>query len=67
MPDDQKHLLIVDDEKALREAIAERLADHGFVVEQADNGELALDRLAAFAYGRSSTPRSSGTPKSSRS
>ena len=50
MPDDQKHLLIVDDEKALREAIAERLADHGFVVEQADNGELALERLAGFAY-----------------
>jgi DNA-binding response OmpR family regulator len=32
MSDGQKHLLIVDDENALREAIAERLADHGFVV-----------------------------------
>ena len=35
--------------KALREAIAERLTDHGFAVEQADNGEHALQRLADFA------------------
>jgi DNA-binding NtrC family response regulator len=50
MPDPPKHLLIVDDETALREAIAERLADHGFVVEQADSGEAALRRLADFAF-----------------
>ena len=50
MPDPQKHLLIVDDEKALREAIAERLTDHGFAVEQADSGEQALQRLAEFAF-----------------
>jgi DNA-binding NtrC family response regulator len=50
MPDGQKHLLIVDDESALREAIAERLADHGFVVEQAASGEQALERLADFAF-----------------
>ena len=50
MPEDQKHLLLVDDEAALREAIAERLADHGFVVEQADSGEEALERLAEFAF-----------------
>jgi two-component system response regulator PilR (NtrC family) len=50
MTDTQKHLLIVDDEKALREAIAERLADHGFVVEQAASGEQALARLADFAF-----------------
>ncbi len=50
MPDPPKHLLIVDDEKALREAIAERLSDHGFAVEQADNGEDALHRLADFAF-----------------
>ena len=50
MSDTPKHLLIVDDEAALREAIAERLADHGFVVEQATNGEDALERLAAFAF-----------------
>jgi two-component system response regulator PilR (NtrC family) len=50
MSEGQKHLLIVDDEGALREAIAERLADHGFVVEQADSGEQALQRLAEFAF-----------------
>ena len=50
MSDSPKHLLIVDDESALREAIAERLADHGFVVEQAASGEQALERLAEFAF-----------------
>jgi two-component system response regulator PilR (NtrC family) len=50
MSESQKHLLIVDDEKALREAIAERLADQGFAVEQADSGEQAVDRLAEFAF-----------------
>jgi DNA-binding NtrC family response regulator len=50
MTEGRKHLLIVDDENALREAIAERLADHGFVVEQASSGELALERLAEFAF-----------------
>jgi DNA-binding NtrC family response regulator len=50
MADIQKHLLIVDDERALREVVAERLADCGFVVEQADSGEEALERLAAFAF-----------------
>ena len=50
MSESQKHLLIVDDEQALREAIAERLADHGFLVEQAASGEQALQRLAEFAF-----------------
>ena len=50
MPEGQKHLLIVDDEHALREAIAERLADHGFIVEQAASGEEALQRLTDFAF-----------------
>jgi DNA-binding NtrC family response regulator len=50
MSDGQKHLLIVDDENALREAIAERLADHGFIVEQAGSGEQAIERLAEFAF-----------------
>src|SRR5437868_5512043 len=50
MAENAKHLLLVDDEAALREAIAERLADHGFVVEQAANGEDALARLAEFAF-----------------
>ena len=50
MPECQKHLLIVDDEGALREAIAERLADHGFAVTQAESGEQALQRLSEFAF-----------------
>ena len=50
MSDNPKHLLIVDDEAALRGAIAERLSDHGFAVEQAGSGEEALERLAAFAF-----------------
>jgi len=45
-----QHLLLVDDEKGFREAIAERLADHGFRVEQAGSGEEALERLADFAF-----------------
>jgi DNA-binding NtrC family response regulator len=50
MAENAKHLLLVDDEAALREAIAERLADHGFVVEQAASGEEALARLTDFAF-----------------
>jgi DNA-binding NtrC family response regulator len=50
MADNAKHLLLVDDEAALREAIAERLADHGFIVEQAVSGEEAIVRLADFAF-----------------
>jgi DNA-binding NtrC family response regulator len=50
MPDGRKHLLIVDDEPALREAIAERLTDHGFIVEQTGSGEDALQRLSDFAF-----------------
>jgi DNA-binding NtrC family response regulator len=50
MTDNPKHLLLVDDEPALREAIAERLADHGFIVEQTGSGEQAIARLAEFAF-----------------
>jgi len=50
MAEHRKHLLIVDDEGALRSAIAERLADHGFAVEEAASGEDALARLAEFAF-----------------
>jgi DNA-binding NtrC family response regulator len=50
MTDSPKHLLIVDDEEALREAVAERLADSGFTVQQAPSGEQALERLADFAF-----------------
>src|SRR6202140_695531 len=50
MADIQKHLLIVEDEAPLRQAIAEQLADHGYEVDQADSGEAAIARLADFAY-----------------
>ena len=38
MADTQQHLLLVDDEQALREVIAERLGDNGYRVEQAGTG-----------------------------
>jgi len=50
VPDTNKHLLLVEDEEPLREALAERLAEHGFEVEQVDTGERAIEQLAEFAY-----------------
>src|SRR6266851_4904180 len=50
MTDSQKHLLIVEDEAPLRQAIAEQLSDHGYRVQQAESGEVALTRLADFAF-----------------
>jgi|KBSSwiStaDraftv2_1062776.scaffolds.fasta_scaffold11373_4 DNA-binding NtrC family response regulator len=50
MADSRKHLLLVEDEAPLREALAERLAEHGFDVEQADTGERAIEHLADFAF-----------------
>ena len=44
------HLLLVDDEAAFREVIGERLAEHGFRVEQAGTGEEAVERLNDFAF-----------------
>ena len=50
MADSSKHLLLVEDEGPLRQAVAEQLADRGFSVEQAETGEAALARLADFAF-----------------
>src|SRR6266849_1088968 len=50
MPESSKHLLLVEDEAALRQAIAEQLADRGYQVDQADSGEAAIACLADFAY-----------------
>src|ERR1700730_3435549 len=50
MPDTAKHLLLVEDESMLRQAIAEQLSDRGNHVEQADSGEAALTHLAGFAF-----------------
>jgi DNA-binding NtrC family response regulator len=48
--DTTKHLLIVEDEGALRAAIAAQLADRGYAVQEAGSGEEALTRLAEFAF-----------------
>ena len=50
MPDAKRHLLLVDDEDALREVVSERLSDEGFEVTQATNGEEALKALGTFAF-----------------
>src|SRR5215472_2745713 len=50
MPESARHLLLVEDEAALREAVAEQLTDRGYVVKQADSGESAVAQLADFAF-----------------
>jgi DNA-binding NtrC family response regulator len=50
MPEPPKHVLLVEDEGALRQAVAEQLSDRGYLVEQADSGETAIARLADFAF-----------------
>src|ERR1700681_2878338 len=50
MPENKKHLLLVEDEAPLREALAERLAEHGFEVAQAGTGEQAIEQLTEFAF-----------------
>jgi DNA-binding NtrC family response regulator len=50
MPEPTRHLLLVEDESALRAAVAEQLADRGYNVKQADSGESAVAQLADFAF-----------------
>jgi len=50
MAESTVYLLIVEDEAPLRDAVAERLAEHGFEVDHAESGERALEQLAEFAY-----------------
>jgi DNA-binding NtrC family response regulator len=50
MTDSSKHVLLVEDEAPLRQAVAEQLAERGYQVEQAESGEVALARLADFAF-----------------
>ena len=50
MTDTAKHLLLVEDEAPLRQAVAEQLVDRGYRVEQADSGERALAFLTEFAF-----------------
>ena len=50
MAESKKHLLLVEDEAPLRATLADRLAEHGFEVVQADSGEQAIEQLAEFAF-----------------
>ena len=49
MTEKETHLLIVEDEEALREAYAEGLSDRGYTVTQVETGEQALVKLREFA------------------
>src|SRR3954464_4226549 len=50
MADSAKHLLLVEDETALRSAVAEQLRDRGYLVDEAESGEIALGKLTEFAF-----------------
>jgi DNA-binding NtrC family response regulator len=50
MTDSSKHVLLVEDEAPLRRVVARQLVDRGYQVEQAESGEVALVRLADFAF-----------------
>src|SRR5258708_4728371 len=50
MSDQARHVLLVEDETPLRQAIAEQLSDRGYHVEQAESGEIAVALLADFAF-----------------
>jgi len=45
VPGDCKTILVVEDDRDVREAIAEALVDQEYEVIQAENGEVALDQL----------------------
>ena len=44
------HLLLVDDEEALRSVVAERLRDSGYEVTEAPDGEAAVKAIDGFAF-----------------
>lgn len=44
----KKRILIVEDEKPLREAFAYLLQSEGFIVELAENGKIGLQKLGNF-------------------
>jgi two-component system response regulator PilR (NtrC family) len=50
MTDSKAHILLVEDEDALRSVVAERLAVEGFAVNQAASGEEAVALLDGFAF-----------------
>lgn len=46
-----QYILVVDDDQDFREALSEVLTDAGYPVQQAENGEVALQRVAEEAPG----------------
>jgi len=46
-----QYILIVDDDHDFREALSEVLSEAGYPVQQAENGEVALSRVADEAPG----------------
>lgn len=47
---DQKRILVVEDEQVLRDLYVQILRDAGYLVEQAEDGELALAALVRGGY-----------------
>ena len=43
------HVLVVEDDQDIREAVVEAITDRGYVVEQAENGAVAIDRMREHA------------------
>jgi CheY-like chemotaxis protein len=46
-----QYILVVDDDQDFREALSEVLGEAGYPVQQAENGEVALQRVAEEAPG----------------
>lgn len=46
-----QYILVVDDDQDFREALAEVLGEAGYPVQQAENGEVALSRVADESPG----------------
>ena len=44
------HVLIIDDESSMRHMLRLVLEKNGYRVEEAENGAVALERLAQFAF-----------------
>jgi len=47
----QKPLLLVDDEQGMRDTLADILEELGFQIDQAANGQEAIDRARSHDYG----------------
>ena len=50
-PADPRPLLIVDDERGMRDTLVDILEELGFRIDQAANGQEAVDKVEAHDYG----------------